>query len=74
MARGGDPDAVYCSAVWNAAAYVDETRSLAERKASRAAAIDYHNKARQLGYDFNRIAMFGMTFEQLIADGDRLNS
>jgi hypothetical protein len=72
LANRGDPDAIYCSAVWNAAAYVDETKPLQARQRHRAIALERYEEALALGYDFNRIIMFGMTFEQLILDGDQL--
>jgi hypothetical protein len=72
MADAGDKDAVFCSAVANAASYTDETLSQAERQKRRVIAINRYNKARELGFAFERIVMFGMTFQQLIADGDRL--
>ena len=74
LADQGDPDATYCSAVWNAAAYTDETKSQQERRAHRVRAIERYRAAVDLGYTFDRIAMFGMTFDQLIADGDRLTA
>jgi hypothetical protein len=69
----GDPDAVYCSAVWNAAAYVDETLSRVERQQRRSKAMERYQRAKQLGYDFNRVAMFGKTFRELIDEGDALS-
>lgn len=72
LADNGDSDAIYCSAVWNAAAYTDETKSQSERRGRRALALKRYEKARQLGYDFSGVAMFGMTFKQLIGDGDNL--
>ena len=74
LANQGDPDAIYCSAVWNAAAYTDETKSQQERRAHRARAMERYRAAADLGYTFDRIVMFGMTFDQLIADGDRLTA
>ncbi len=72
LADKGDPDAIYCSAVWQAVIYGDETRSTADRQRARARALQQHQKARALGYDFNRIAMYGKTFAELMADGDAL--
>jgi hypothetical protein len=74
MAARGDPDATYCSAVWSAAAYVDETKKEAERNALRAKALAMRARAERLGYRFDGIVMFGMTFDELIADGDELTA
>jgi hypothetical protein len=74
LADRGDGDAIYCSAVWHAVAYADETRTHRERQASRAKAFQRYRRAIDLGYDFDRIAMFGRTFAELIADGERLDS
>lgn len=74
LAMRGDPDAIYCSAVWSAAAYVDETKEVAERDAWRAKALVLRARAERLGYRFDGIAMFGMTFDELIADGDELTA
>jgi hypothetical protein len=73
LADRGDGDAIYCSAVWHAVAYADETRSDRERRASLARAFERYRRAVALGYDFDRIAMFGKTFAELIADGERLD-
>jgi hypothetical protein len=73
QADRGDGDAIYCSAVWHAVAYADETRSHEERQASRVKALQRRGRALEFGYDFDRIAMFGLTFAQLIADGERLD-
>jgi hypothetical protein len=73
LANQGDGDGIYCSAVWNAVFYADETKSRRERQAHRVLALEGYRRAIGLGYDFNRIAMFGMTFQELIADGERLD-
>ncbi|MCK6451813.1 MAG: hypothetical protein L6R19_13290 [Alphaproteobacteria bacterium] len=74
MVARGDPDAIFCRALWDALAYADETFDLPERNLRRARAAELRGRAEKLGYDFSQVKLLGMTFDEAIADGDALSA
>ncbi len=69
-AKRGVPAAIFCSALFNAFTYNNDTINASVRRQARKDALMWRAKAEALGFEFNRYILIGATFDGHLAQGD----